>query len=241
MSTGRKTCDISIIIPTCDEEDTIAAAVNAVAGLAGVEVVVADGGSTDRTVPLARAAGARVTASERGRGSQQNAGAAAARGRVLLFLHADTRLPDCFQQSVLAILRLPGVVAGAFPLGIAARGRGFRLIEWGVNLRASLWQLPYGDQAIFLGAGQFRSMAGFREIPLLEDVDLVLRLRRLGRIELAPVPVLTSARRWQRLGLLRTTLINFLILLCFFAGVSPRRLALWYGKNRQGNGRPFWE
>lgn len=241
MSTGRKTCDISIIIPTCNEEDTIAATVDAVAGLAGVEVVVADGGSTDRTVSLARAAGARVTMSGPGRGPQQNIGAAAARGRVLLFLHADTRLPDNFQQLVPAIIQLPGVVAGAFPLGLAARGWGFRLIEWGANRRAELLQLPYGDQALFLSADQFRAMGGFAEIPLLEDVDLVLRLRRLGRIELAPVPVRTSARRWQRLGLLRTTLNNQFILLCFLLGVSPGRLALWYGKNRQGNGRPFWE
>lgn len=236
MSTGRKTCDISIIIPACNEEERIAAAVGAVAGLSGVEVVVADGGSSDQTATLAKAAGARVVSANRGRGPQQNAGAAEATGQVLLFLHADTRLPDNFRDLVRITLDLPGVVAGAFPLAIAARGWGFRLIEWGANRRAGLLRLPYGDQALFLGAERFHAVGGFREIPLLEDVDLVLRLRRLGGIELAEDPVRTSARRWRQLGLLRVTLVNQLILLGYLLGVDPGRLARWYGKGRQRNG-----
>lgn len=230
MLTGRKTCDISIIIPACNEEDGIAATVGEVANHPGVEVVVADGGSTDQTVSLARAAGARVVTTLRGRGLQQNAGAAVARGRILLFLHADTRLPDNFHRLVLAAIDLPGVVAGAFPLGIAAQGCGFRLIEWGANLRSGLLQLPYGDQALFMRAEQFSGVGGFRDISLLEDVDLVLRLRRLGRIGLVAQPVRTSARRWLRLGLLRTTMVNQLIMLAYFSGVSPAGLARWYGK-----------
>ncbi|MBU3937071.1 MAG: glycosyltransferase, partial [Proteobacteria bacterium] len=107
------------------------------------------------------------------------------------------------------------------------------------NWRASWFGLPYGDQGLFLAAARFQAMGGFREIPLLEDLDLVLRLRKKGRLALLTTPALTSSRRWQRLGFVRTTVVNQMILLGFFFGIRPDRLARWYGRSKENNGRLF--
>ena len=237
MSTDRKTCDISIIIPTLNEAPCIGQTVAGLAGQPGVEVIVADGGSQDQTVALAKAAGARVMDAPQGRGSQQNAGARAAHGRVLLFLHADTLLPEGFAADVREALDQPGFIAGAFRFAVDAKGWRFRLLEQCANWRAAWFGLPYGDQALFLPAARFWAMGGFRELALLEDLDLVLRLRKTGRLALLAPAARTSARRWQRLGFARTTIINQLILLGFFCGITPARLARWYGQVREGNGR----
>ncbi|MGV1100756.1 TIGR04283 family arsenosugar biosynthesis glycosyltransferase [Thiovibrio sp. JS02] len=232
MLTDRKTCDISVIIPTLNEEGTIARTLAQLAGRPGLEVLVVDGGSADRTVALAGKAGARVLSAPAGRGVQLNAGAAAASGRILLFLHADTSLPENFPELVSSGLARPGVAAGAFRFAVPGAGWRFRLLERLTNWRAGCLQLPYGDQALFLSAELFRTVGGYKEIPLLEDIDLVRRLRGLGKLILLPAAAVTSARRWQRLGLLRATLINQTILLGYLAGASPWRLARWYGKNR---------
>jgi len=232
MSTARKTCDISVIIPTLNEAAVITDTVSVLAGLPGIEVLVADGGSGDRTAELAAAAGAQVIESRPGRGSQLNAGAAAASGDILLFLHADTILPGNFRSLVADSLAQPEVVAGAFRFAVAAAGKRFRLLERFTNCRAKYLQLPYGDQAIFLTRKQFREAGSFREMELLEDLDLMLRLRSKGRIALTPEAATTSARRWRKLGLIRTTLVNQLILIGYFCGASPGRLARWYGKYR---------
>ncbi|MDH4332133.1 MAG: TIGR04283 family arsenosugar biosynthesis glycosyltransferase [Desulfobulbaceae bacterium] len=237
MLTDRKTCDISIIIPTLNEAACIGQTVTGLVGEPGVEVIVADGGSRDHTVPLAMAAGATVIPAPVGRGSQQNAGARVARGGALLFLHADTRLPEGFAAPIRATLDRPGIVAGAFRFAIDAAGWRFRLLEHGTNWRSAWFGLPYGDQALFLPAARFQAMGGFKELPMLEDLELVLRLRKMGRLALLTTPALTSARRWQRLGLVRTTLVNQSILLGFFCGISPARLARWYGGDRKENGR----
>lgn len=236
MSIAPKTCNISIIIPTLNEVGCIGQTLAGLVKQPGVEVIVVDGGSQDQTLALATAAGARVISAPPGRASQQNAGARAAQGRALLFLHADTRLPEGFAAQIHAALALPGTVAGAFRFAVAAKGWQFRLLEYGVNQRAAWFGLAYGDQAIFLSATFFRGMGGFKEMALLEDLDLVLRLRKIGRLALLPAPALTSARRWQRLGLVRTTLLNQIILLAFFCGLSPNRLALWYNQFRGNNG-----
>lgn len=236
MLTDRKTCDISIIIPTLNEAACIGETVAGLVGQPGVEVVVADGGSKDRTVAEAKAAGARVIDAPPGRGSQQNIGARTAQGNILLFLHADTRLPESFSAQIRTALARPGIVAGAFRFSVGAKGWRFRLLARCANWRADWFGLPYGDQGLFLPAARFQAMGGFREIALLEDVELVLRLGKMGRIALLPTPALTSPRRWQRLGLVRTTMVNQLILLGFFCGISPDRLARWYGEIREEDG-----
>ena len=201
-----------------------------------VEVIVADGGSHDQTVPLAAAAGATVVATPLGRGSQQNVGARAAQGRILLFLHADTTLPEGFAANIRDALDQPGIVAGGFRFAIDATGWRFRFLEYCANWRGAWLGLPYGDQALFLPAARFQAMGGFKEIALLEDLELVRRLRKMGQIALLATPALTSPRRWQRLGLVRTTVINQLIVLGFFCGISPNRLARWYCGDRKDNG-----
>jgi rSAM/selenodomain-associated transferase 2/rSAM/selenodomain-associated transferase 1 len=218
---------LSIIVPTLNEESTIAQTLGPLTGLPRVEVIVADGGSSDATVGIARERGAAVVPSRPGRGRQMNAGAALAQGELLLFLHADSRLPDGFQDYVWSTLG-EGVVAGAFRLRIDDRRTGLRWIEWGANLRSRWRQLPYGDQGLFVRARDFYVLGGFPCWPLMEDYELCRRLRRRGQIRLAPASVVTSARRWRRLGLVRTTLLNQLCVLGYWLGVSPERLAGWY-------------
>jgi len=218
---------ISIVIPALNEAARIAATLEQLGDMPNIEVIVADGGSNDETVELARASGAIVIHCNRGRGKQMNAGAALASGEVLLFLHADTMLPEDFANCIWRTLR-DRVSGGAFQLRIGAEGWMFRLIESAANLRSRWLQLPYGDQAIFLKASHFFQLHGYQNWPLMEDYDFCRRLRRTGRIVIVNVPVITSARRWQRLGLLRTTLTNIVCVVAFRLGVSPKTLAGWY-------------
>jgi rSAM/selenodomain-associated transferase 2 len=222
---------LAVIIPALNEARLlpgVIAGVTAAAQGADIEIIVADGGSDDGTAEAARGAGARVVAAARGRARQLNAGAAAASAGILLFLHADTRLPDGFPKLVREALSVPGVVAGAFRLEFAAAARGIRAVQHLANFRSRFLQMPYGDQALFLPAARFRALGGFPDMPLMEDFELVRRLRRQGRVVTLAASVRTSARRLERLGPLRATLINQAIIAAYFAGVSPARLAAWY-------------
>jgi rSAM/selenodomain-associated transferase 2 len=224
---GSKHC-ISVVVPVLNEAGRIKSALASFENATNVEVIVVDGGSQDETVEIAKSLGVQVISSPIGRACQMNAGAKVATGDILLFLHADTRLPAKFDTLVRETLSKPGIVAGAFELAIDAELPGLRLIETMVNWRSRFLSLPYGDQAIFIPADVFQDMGGFPEMPIMEDFEFVLRLRRVGRIEIVPVPVLTSARRWQKLGVAKTTLINQLIILGYFLGVSPEQLVRWY-------------
>lgn len=218
---------LSVIIPTLNEGEHLAATLAALP--AGVEVVVVDGGSRDATPAIAQAHGARLVVTGPGRARQLNHGAAVAGGDILLFLHADTLLPEGFQAEVEACLARPGAVAGAFRLRLVGRQRGLGLVAWGANVRSRLAQLPYGDQGLFMARGMFRAMNGFPEVALLEDVMMVCALRKRGRVVLADHSVQSSGRRWQQQGLIRTTLVNQLLLGGFFLGLSPEFLAQFYG------------
>lgn len=222
---------ISVIIPTWNEAGRIAQTVSR-AREGAMEVWVVDADSQDGTPRIAEEAGARVIQSVCGRGAQMNAGAMAARGEFLLFLHGDTLLPAGYADAVRAILSVPETAAGAFDLGIDAEGWRFRVVEWGVRLRTRLASLPYGDQALFVRRDMFVRLGGYVQWPLLEDYDLVRRLRRRGRIRSAGHAVRTSARRWQRLGVLRTVWLNQRILLGAALGVPVHRLARWYRGKR---------
>lgn len=229
-----RSISVSIIIPVLNEAATIQAGLSnlqlrqTTETADTIEVIVVDGGSQDETVTLATALGAKVIISASGRANQMNAGAKLATGEILLFLHIDTCLPDEFVPLLQQTLAQPETIAGAFELRIAGEKPALRLVEWGVKWRSRLFQLPYGDQAIFLKATTFHQLGGFPELPIMEDFEFVRRLRAKGRIAIAPANVITSGRRWENLGVLKTTLINQLAIAAYFVGISPERIARWY-------------
>ncbi|MEP0811488.1 TIGR04283 family arsenosugar biosynthesis glycosyltransferase [Trichocoleus sp. ST-U2] len=220
---------ISIIIPVLNEAaDTIRSTLASLRNVKNVEVIVVDGGSQNETVVLVQSWGVKVLSSAAGRACQMNAGATAATGDILLFLHADTSLPLGFEKLVPLTLAQSGTVAGAFELKINSPMRSLRLVEKMVNWRSRFFSLPYGDQAIFLKASVFHDIGGFPDLPIMEDFELIRCLRRLGRIAIVPTPVLTSARRWHKLGVLKTTLINQIVILGYFLGVPSSHLVKFY-------------
>ncbi|GAB4141592.1 MAG: TIGR04283 family arsenosugar biosynthesis glycosyltransferase [Planctomycetota bacterium] len=228
---------ISVVIPALDEECEIGRAIES-ARAEGTEILVVDGGSRDRTADIAASLGARVVRGPRGRGSQLAAGALAATGDVLLFLHADARLPAGYREAVLEALSGGDLALGAFRLRIDARGMGYRLIEWGVRARCRVLSAPYGDQALFARAETYRRIGGFRPLEALEDLDIVARARRFGRIRTLPQEVLVSARAWRRDGWIRVTTWNLFCALCWAGGVSAARIARWRtGRAAAGPGR----
>jgi uncharacterized protein len=225
---------ISIVIPALNEARSIAKVLERIHHLPNLEVILVDGGSIDDTVAIAQSFDIKVLSSPPGRACQMNVGAKAATGEILLFLHADTFLPLGFEMMVRSTLQAPlsgetpPPVAGAFTLQIDDPLPILRSIERLVAWRSQWRQMPYGDQAIFLTAATFWEIGGFVEMPIMEDYELIRRLQRRGRIETLPAPVLTSARRWLKRGVWKTTLINQAIVLGYTIGISPARLAAWY-------------
>ncbi len=219
---------ISVIIPTFNESKRIQELLAPLLGQPGIEVIVVDANSPDGTADRARRLGVRVLSTHPNRAFQMNEGSRAARGEFLVFLHGDTRLPLDFAGQVVAILQRSGVAAGAFRLGIDGQGWGFRVVELFANLRSRIFGAPYGDQAIFVRRDVFISLGRFPEIPIMEDFEFIRRARRVGKIEIARRCAVTSARRWRKLGIVRTTILNWWIVLAYYAGVSPARLRVWY-------------
>ena len=220
---------LSIIVPVLDEADAIAAHLDALAPLRarGAEAVVVDGGSRDGTVEQARGRADRVLVAERGRASQMNAGARVASGDILLFLHADTRLPPGSDDLVRESLT-KGRVWGRFDVRIEG-GRFLGTIATLMNQRSRLTGIATGDQAIFVARDAFAATGGYPDIPLMEDIVLSRRLKRLSRPACLKARVTTSGRRWERNGVLRTILTMWRLRLAFFLGADPRLLALAYG------------
>jgi rSAM/selenodomain-associated transferase 2 len=219
---------LSVIVPTLDEEATIASTLAHARRPGDVELVVVDGGSRDETVHVARPLADRVLDAPRGRAAQMNAGAAAARGAVLLFLHADTRLPDDYPALVADALAPADVVGGRFDIRLDAPGLAYRVIERLIGLRSRLTGVATGDQAIFVRRDAFVRVGGYPAIPLMEDIALCRALKRAGRMVALRDVVVTSARRWQRDGLVRTVALMWMLRLAYYAGVSPARLARAY-------------
>jgi rSAM/selenodomain-associated transferase 2 len=223
------TAKISIVIPVLNEEENVGMAIASTRTTPSTEVIAVDGGSTDSTVALATALGVTVLSTTAGRAHQMNMGAEAATGDILLFLHADTCLPIGFADLVRTTLAAEdAIVAGAFSLRIDSPLRSLRWIERGVNWRSQFFQLPYGDQAIFLRADTFHKVGGFPEQSIMEDFELIRRLQRLGKIAIVSAPVVTSARRWLQRGVFTTTLINQLVIAGYLLGIRRERLGQLY-------------
>lgn len=224
--------DISVIIPTLNEAATIDETLRRVRSSGSCEVIVVDGGSDDGTPELARPQADLVLSAGRGRATQMNVGARAASGQVLLFLHADTVLPPAFPALLENALRNSRVVGGRFDVRLDAEGRLFRIIETLMNLRSRLSRIATGDQAIFVRSRIFRELGGYREAELMEDLELSYRLKRQGELACLRERVVTSARRWQRDGIVRTIVLMWLLRFLYFIGVSPSYLKTFYADTR---------
>lgn len=220
-----------MIIPVYNEMATIndtIAHLRRTAGSEPVEIIVPDGGPGHRTIAVIEAPHVVTVESPPGRARQMNAGAALAQGEILLFLHADTRLPGNAFSDIRREMENGGS-AGAFSLGIDSPRPAFKVIAFFANLRTRLERTPYGDQAQFIRTSDFHRLGGFAEIPIMEDVEFFKRIRLEGLpITILPGKVMTSPRRWEREGLVRRTLTNWWLRIRFAFGASPGKLARHY-------------
>jgi rSAM/selenodomain-associated transferase 2 len=225
---------LSVVVPTLNEESAIAACLGSVGDDADVEIVLSDGGSVDRTVEVARAArpDAIVVGGPAGRGGQLARGVAVARGEVIVFLHADCRLPRGWRAAVGDALADPGVAIGCFRLRTEAPGAGAARTWWRLlDLRGRGLGLPYGDQALFLRRATLEAVGGVPDQPLMEDVELVRRCLRRGRLARVALEVGTTARRFAGRPL-RARLCTATFPSLYRLGVAPATLARWYGGAR---------
>jgi len=232
VASVRERSGYSIILPVLNEAPAINATITHLRALTAddsVEIIVVDGDPAGSTVRELRDPEVVTAATPPGRSIQMNRGAGLASGEVLLFLHADTRLPQDAFVLVKAALQDLRVQAGAFELGIDSPRPLFRITERYVSIRTRLTSIPFGDQAIFIRRSYFESLGGFREIPIMEDVDLMKRIRARGdRICILPAKVRTSDRRWRQEGILYCTVRNWTLQLGFALGVKPEKLKKWY-------------
>ena len=228
-------CIFSIIVPVLNETDQINPLIEHIhnQGFGPLyEVIVVDGDPQGSTVRIIQDKDVIAITTEKGRGRQMNAGAAVARGEILIFLHADTKLPDGTLEKISRALEDQNYVGGAFDLRIDSDRLFLKYIAIRASLRSRLNRIPYGDQAIFLRKKYFDQIGRFKEIPLMEDVDLMRRIKKDGKqIVILPDKVITSARRWESEGALYTTLRNQMLVGLFYLGVSPHRLAKYYRRH----------
>jgi rSAM/selenodomain-associated transferase 2 len=223
---------LSIIVPCLNEAEGI---VNALAALAplrarGAEVIVVDGGSSDGTVERAASLADRVLSAPRGRASQMNAGAARARGEIMLFLHADTLLPESADALIVDGLKRSRRGWGRFDVVISGGNPLLRVVAWLMNVRSRLTGIATGDQAIFVTRSLFTAAGGYPEIALMEDIALSKRLKRFGRPLCLRHRLVASGRRWEKHGVVRTILLMWRLRLAFWLGADPGKLAVRYDR-----------
>jgi rSAM/selenodomain-associated transferase 2 len=224
---GKKT-RLSVVIPVLNEERTIGATLENLTSLAPEEIIVVDGGSTDRTRDKVTRTQAALTLSDRGRALQMNRGADLARGDVLLFLHADTRLPSTALTDITLALEDPRYVGGRFDVTLDGKSKLLRWVGVMINLRSRLTRVATGDQAIFVHRKVFEEIGGFPNFPLMEDIAFSQRLKKTGKVACLRSQVITSARRWEREGIWKTMLKMWALRLLFLGGVSPLYLKRFY-------------
>jgi len=223
---------ISIIIPVLREAPLINAAINRITAIndfSETEIIVVDGDANGGTLQKINNQDVRKITGLTGRGAQMNAGAREATGEILLFLHADTILPETTGRLIMDVCQNTDFIGGAFDLAIDSPRPVYRLIEKAASYRSRLTRIPYGDQAIFIKTDYFQRLEGFKEIPLMEDVDLMRRIKHKGyRIRFIADTVKTSARRWEKEGAFYTTIRNWTLAILFCAGVHPEKLKKFY-------------
>ncbi|MHC4111937.1 MAG: TIGR04283 family arsenosugar biosynthesis glycosyltransferase [Planctomycetota bacterium] len=229
----------SIIIPALREQEQINSALEHVCHQDSdgcCEIIVVDGDPAGSTINAIEIDGIIRKTAPKGRSKQMNAGAAMAKGEILIFLHADTKLPDNALEKISRVLQDEKYVGGAFDLKIDSDRLFLKYISARASLRSRLNRIPYGDQAIFIRKDYFNQIGGFKEIPLMEDVDLMRRIKKdRKKIYILPDKVITSARRWERDGTIYTTVRNQILMALFYLGVSPHRLAKHYWRHSNGN------
>jgi rSAM/selenodomain-associated transferase 2 len=222
----------SIVIPVFHESSLINHAINHVKGISAgfeSEIIVVDGDPKGSTLECIEHLNIVKIISRKGRGRQMNKGAASATGEILIFLHADTELPDEALAGIASVMDNSEYFGGAFDLGIKSGRRIFRLIEKVVSIRTRLTSVPYGDQAIFIRRKCFEALKGFREIPIMEDIEFMRRMKKSGnRIFVIPQKVNTSPRRWENEGILRCTLRNWALIGLYSLGVKPEKIVRFY-------------
>lgn len=226
---------LSIIIPTLNEESlieknlaSIKKQLSAISHQLSAEIIVADGGSRDRTVEAARRFADRVCISDKGRGEQMNAGAKVSEGDLLLFLHADSILYLSGIVNMLKVMEDNDIVGGAFRLKIDSKKTFHKVISSFANMRSRILGIAYGDQGIFARRNIFYAVGGYPDIPIMEDVEFVKRLKGNGKFIILDECVTTSSRRWDREGILYTTIRNWILISLYLIGASPNRLKGWY-------------
>ena len=224
--------NISVIVPVLNEEKSIAATLQALARLQPYETIVVDGGSQDRTAEIAAEFGVKVIPSERGRARQMNRGAREASGDVLLFLHADTRLPSTAFSDIAGAMGDPRYVGGHFDVELDGKHWLLPLVGRLISYRSRLSKVATGDQAQFARRAVFQRMGGFADIPLMEDIAFCRTLKRLGEVACLRSRVVTSARRWEVDGVWRTIFRMWTLKLLYLTGVSPARLKQFYADTR---------
>jgi len=233
-------CSFSIVIPVFHEAPFINHVINHVTAISSglePEIIVVDGDPKGRTLDCIEHPNVVKIISGKGRGRQMNKGAASAKGDILLFLHADTELPPGALAEISSVMANKEYSGGTFELGIMSERQIFRLIETVVSVRTHLTSAPYGDQAVFIRRECFEALNGFREIPIMEDIEFMRRLKKAGRrIYVIPKKVKTSARRWEKEGILFCTLRNWALISLYLLGVRPEKLVRFYYKD-WGNGQ----
>jgi rSAM/selenodomain-associated transferase 2/rSAM/selenodomain-associated transferase 1 len=225
---------ISVVIPVLNEAAHINQTIEKVLCADNVEVIVVDGGSSDNTAESASRSGAKVFYGKNGRASQMNLGVQHATGDILLFVHGDTYVPDGYDRDIRDALKKDNIIAGAFSLSFADASLPVRIIEAGANIRSRYLGLPYGDQGLFLRKDIFSRTGGFPDVPILEDVMLVHRLGRMGKIVVLDSKAITSARRYKTLGVRRTWIINQIVMAGYFLGVPPENISSYYRLEHRG-------
>jgi rSAM/selenodomain-associated transferase 2 len=223
---------LSIIVPTLQEEQGIAKRIAVLAHYENVEIIVCDGGSRDQTVAEAKKHAHQVLISPPGRARQMNLGAKNASSENLLFLHADCSLAKGFVQVIQDALSNPKTIAGCFQMRVQRGGFAYRCIEKAASARVKILKLIYGDQGLFLRRSDFERLGGFPELDFMEDLFFSRTLARHGSLKVAKFPIEVSARRWQKHGIIRQTIRNWILTMLAFLGVHPNKLARFYPVSR---------